>query len=211
MWFILKDTLKGQSAVHGRLWMYSLCKITSCHLHVGGQFFSVELQSWGLRPWNLTALSANCLWVAFKFIDSLGDIVLPLCPQPIVNRINYGSSSLLLCFIADQGPESSVMPSGSALSVGRRGDLYRCLSSSLSNALLSKFVVPLRVSFWDCQLWAPDGRFVDMITQLGSRMDDTVAESKCVTPREVLTPLLNLSSGDQRSEQASMWLLLSLR
>ncbi len=33
-------------------------------------------------------------------------------------------------------------------------------------------------------------------------MDDMVAESKCETPREVLTPLLNLSSGDQRSAQA---------
>lgn len=41
-----------------------------------------------------------------------------------------------------------------------------------------------------------------MITRLGSRMDDTVAESKSVALREVLTPLLNLSSGDQRSEQA---------
>lgn len=45
-------------------------------------------------------------------------------------------ASLLLCSTADQGPESSVMPSGSALFVGRRGDLYRCLSLSLSNALL---------------------------------------------------------------------------
>lgn len=42
-----------------------------------------------------------------------------------------------------------------------------------------------------------------MITRLGSRMDDTVAESKCVAPREVLTPLLNLSSGDQRFEEAN--------
>lgn len=41
-----------------------------------------------------------------------------------------------------------------------------------------------------------------MITQLGSRMDDMVAESKCATHREVLTPLFNLSSGDQRSAQA---------
>ncbi len=40
-----------------------------------------------------------------------------------------------------------------------------------------------------------------MITRLGSRMDDMVAESKCATPREVLTPLFNLSSGDQRSAQ----------
>lgn len=49
---------------------------------------------------------------------------------------------LLLCTVADQGPESSVMPSGSALSVGRRGDLYRCLSPSLSNALLLKICCP---------------------------------------------------------------------
>lgn len=58
---------------------------------------------------------------------------------------------MLLCSVADQGPESSVMPSGSALSVGRRGDLYRCLSPSLSNALLLKICCPpvgifLRVS-----------------------------------------------------------------
>lgn len=33
-------------------------------------------------------------------------------------------------------------------------------------------------------------------------MDDMVAESKFATPREVLTPLFNLSSGDQRSAQA---------
>lgn len=49
---------------------------------------------------------------------------------------------LLLCYMSDQGPESSVMPSGSALSVGRRGDLYRCLSSSLSNVLLLKICCP---------------------------------------------------------------------
>lgn len=48
----------------------------------------IGLQSWGLWLWNRPALSANCLWVAFKFIDSLGDIVLLLCPQPIVNNIN---------------------------------------------------------------------------------------------------------------------------
>ncbi|KAG8003738.1 hypothetical protein GBF38_018986 [Nibea albiflora] len=99
--------------------------------------------------------------------------------QPIVSSLNYGSLSLFLCSMADQGPESSVMPSGSALFVGRRGDLYRSVS---------------------CE--TPDGRFVDMITRLGSRMDDMVAESKSATPREVLTPLLNLSSGDQRSAQA---------
>lgn len=44
--------------------------------------------------------------------------------------------------MADQGPESSVMPSGSALFVGRIGDLYRCLSHSLSNALLLKICCP---------------------------------------------------------------------
>lgn len=48
----------------------------------------------------------------------------------------------------------------------------------------------------------PDGRFVDAITRLGSGMDDMMAESKSATPREALTPLLNLSSGDQRSAQA---------
>ncbi|CAB1442869.1 unnamed protein product [Pleuronectes platessa] len=85
-------------------------------------------------------------------------------------------ASLLLCYIPDQGPDSTVMPSGSALSVGRRGDL--CSVSS----------------------GAPDGRFVDMITRLGSRTDDMVAESKSAAPREVLTPLLNLSSGGQHSE-----------
>lgn len=85
------DTLKGLAVIHRSLWMYSLGRITSCHLHVGGQFVSTGLQSWRLWPWNLAALSANCLWVAFKFIDSLGDIVLLLCPQPIVNSLNYGS------------------------------------------------------------------------------------------------------------------------
>ncbi len=49
---------------------------------------------------------------------------------------------MLLCSVADQRPESSVMPSRSALSVGRRGDLYRCLSPSLSNALLLKICCP---------------------------------------------------------------------
>lgn len=33
-------------------------------------------------------------------------------------------------------------------------------------------------------------------------MDDMVAGSKSVAPREALTSLLNLSSGDQRSQQA---------
>lgn len=74
----LGDTLKGQPVIHRSLWMYSLGRITSCHLHVGGQFVSTGLQSWDLQPWNLAALSANCLWVAFKCIDSLGDIVLLL-------------------------------------------------------------------------------------------------------------------------------------
>lgn len=55
-----------------------------------------------------------------------------------MKRINYGPCFPALVLRADQGPESSVMPSGSALSVGRRGDLYRCLSSSLSNGLLLK-------------------------------------------------------------------------
>lgn len=44
---------------------------------------------------------------------------------------------------------------------------------------------------------APDGRFVDMITRLDYRMDDMVAESQSEARREVLTPLLNLSSGVQ--------------
>lgn len=60
-------------------------------------------------------------------------------------------ASVLLCSMTDQGPESSVMPSGRDLSVGSRRDLYRCLSPSLSNALLLKICCPsvgvfLRVS-----------------------------------------------------------------
>lgn len=70
--------------------MHSPGRITSCHLHVGGQFVCVGLQSCSLWPRNLAALSANCLWVAFKFIDILGDIVLPLCPRSIVGHINHG-------------------------------------------------------------------------------------------------------------------------
>lgn len=65
--------------------------------------------------------------------------------------LTIAPASLLLCSMADQGPESSVMPSRSALAVGSRGDLYRCLSPSLSNALLLKICCPpmgvfLRVS-----------------------------------------------------------------
>lgn len=51
-------------------------------------------------------------------------------------------------------------------------------------------------------LETPDGRFVDTITRLGPGMDDKVAESEHESPREVLTPFLNLSSGDQHSAQA---------
>jgi len=46
---------------------------------------------------------------------------------------------------------------------------------------------------------APDGRFVDMITRLDYRMDDTVAASQSAALREVMTPLFNLSSGAWRS------------
>lgn len=42
---------------------------------------------------------------------------------------------------------------------------------------------------------APDGRFVDMKTQLDYRMDDTVAAGQAAAHGEVLTPLFNLSSG----------------
>lgn len=42
---------------------------------------------------------------------------------------------------------------------------------------------------------APDGRFVDMITRLDYRMEDMVAARQAAAHREVLTPLLNLSSG----------------
>lgn len=91
------------------------------------------------------------------------------------------------------------MPSGSALSVGRRGDLYRCLSSSLSNIPLLKICCPpVGVFRKSVSCEAPD---VDTITQLGSRMDDTVTESKSAAPPEVPAPLLNLSSGDHRFEQ----------
>lgn len=91
------DTLKGQAAIHRSLWMYSLAMITSCHSHVGGQFVSTGPQSRGPRPWNLAALSANCSWVVFfKFIDSLCDIVLLLCPSPFVCNINCDSRSFAL-------------------------------------------------------------------------------------------------------------------
>lgn len=50
---------------------------------------------------------------------------------------------------------------------------------------------------------APDGRFVDMITRLDYRMDDMVAESQSEARREVLTLLLNLSSGVQCSAPAN--------
>lgn len=95
----LGDTLKGQPVIHRSLWMYSLGRITSCHLYVGGQFVSAGLQSWDLQPWNLVALSTNCLWVAFKFIDSLGDIVLLLYSLPFVDNINCDSrfSALVHC------------------------------------------------------------------------------------------------------------------
>lgn len=49
---------------------------------------------------------------------------------------------------------------------------------------------------------APDGRFVDMITWLDYRMDDTVAASQSAAHREVMTPLFNLSSGARRSAPA---------
>ena len=39
------------------------------------------------------ALSANCLWVAFKFIDSPGDIVFLLFPWAFVNKIKCDSCS----------------------------------------------------------------------------------------------------------------------
>lgn len=68
--------------------------------------------------------------------------MLLLCTPAIVNSINHGSGFPALCSDADQRPESSVMPSGSALSVGRSEDLYRCLSSSLSNVLLLKICCP---------------------------------------------------------------------
>lgn len=42
-----------------------------------------------------------------------------------------------------------------------------------------------------------------MITWLGSRMDDIVAESKSAAPREVLRLLLNLSSGEQHFERVN--------
>lgn len=74
------DVLKGQAVIHRSLRMYSFRRITTCHLRVGGQFASAGLQSRDLQPENLAALSANCSWVAFKFIDSLGDIVFLLCP-----------------------------------------------------------------------------------------------------------------------------------
>lgn len=40
-----------------------------------------------------------------------------------------------------------------------------------------------------------------MITWLGCRMDDTVAESKFAALQEALTLLLNLSSGEQHFEK----------
>ena len=63
----------------------------------------------------------------------------PAYCEPVVT---VAPASELHGSIADQGPESSVVPSGSALSVGRRGDLYRCLCSSLSNALPLEICYP---------------------------------------------------------------------
>ena len=91
----------------------------------------------------------------------------------------------------------------SGLSVGPEGSLttklqvaFTASPSPPKRPAAKKFVVPLWVSFFGVSAaGAPDGRFVDMITRLGSRMDDMLAESQSAAPREALTRLLNLSSG----------------
>lgn len=49
--------------------------------------------------------------------------------------------------------------------------------------------------FWNVNRGAPDGRVVDTITRLGSRMDDILAETQSAAPREALICLLSVSSG----------------
>ena len=71
-----------------------------------------------------------------------------------------------------KGVETGVVPRASALTAGWRGGGYGCLSH-LGIPLLEICRVP-GLSFCKCQAWAPDERFVDMITRLGPGMDDTV-------------------------------------
>ncbi|KAJ4943584.1 hypothetical protein JOQ06_006083 [Pogonophryne albipinna] len=76
---------------------------------------------------------SNCIIPEQQVALAAGVIALtasPHWPRGSGQALTTAPANLLLCSIADQGPESSVMPSGSALSVGRRGDLHRCLSLS---------------------------------------------------------------------------------
>lgn len=54
---------------------------------------------------------------------------------------------------------------------------------------------PSECLFGSVNYRAPDGRFVDMITRLGSRIDDILAGSQSAAPREALICLFNLFSG----------------
>ena len=100
--------------------------IPSCLLHVGGQFASNSLWSWSLWPRNPCALSANCLCFAFKCIDSLCDIVLPLYQLPIVLLL----SSRALCLTWGQRAAWWLK-----WEQARLGGLYRCLSSKVGLAV----------------------------------------------------------------------------
>lgn len=115
-------TLKGQAAVHRSLFMYSLAMITSCHSHVGGQFISTGPQSRGLRPRNLSALSANCSRVVVFFFNLLTVFVrlrFYCAHRLLCATLAVTPAHLLFGTAADQRPESSKMPSGSALFIGR--------------------------------------------------------------------------------------------
>ncbi|KAI9517319.1 hypothetical protein NQZ68_004536 [Dissostichus eleginoides] len=71
---------------------------------------------------------SNCIIPEQQVALAAGVIALtasPHWPRGSGQALTTAPANLLLCSIADQGPESSVMPSGSALSVGRRGDLHR--------------------------------------------------------------------------------------
>lgn len=156
-----------------------------------------------LWPWNLAALSANCSWVAFKFIDSLGDVVLPLCLQPIVSGINCGSRfpALVLRWwpgARDQRDAQRERP--------LRGQERRPLQvpqPRLATPCCSKLAAPLWVSFWHCQLWGPrweicwfDNSFSVRDGWHGGK------EQVCNFQGGIGTTPLNLYLGHQRSAQA---------
>lgn len=151
--------------------------------------------------------SSNCFG-AFSILDSFLSF-------PMVTRTVFPVGGSLSSRLAEWSCRHTTRPNRITASACQRGaqreccphggawpkaagTFYCCLASRLFPPQLEICRPPSGFLSQSVICGAPDGRFVDMITRLDYRMDDTVAASQAAAHEEVVTPLFNLSSGAWR-------------